>query len=73
MAKLLCNKEAMLKLQHELRCSTKTNSLITEQDLPLMVYLRAVIKETIRLHPSAPLLLPHECMQHAKVHGYDVP
>uniref|UniRef100_A0A0D9WES0 Cytochrome P450 n=1 Tax=Leersia perrieri TaxID=77586 RepID=A0A0D9WES0_9ORYZ len=73
MAELLCNNKAMRKLQHELRCSTKTNNLITEQDLPSMVYLRAVIKETIRLHPSGPLLIPRECMQHTNVHSYDVP
>ncbi|WVZ64591.1 hypothetical protein U9M48_014086 [Paspalum notatum var. saurae] len=70
MAELLCNKGAMQKLQQEVRrrgaMATDHNSLllmVTDQDLPGMQYLRAVVKETLRLHTPGPLLLPHNSMQ----------
>uniref|UniRef100_A0ACD6AC44 Uncharacterized protein n=1 Tax=Avena sativa TaxID=4498 RepID=A0ACD6AC44_AVESA len=76
MAELLRNKSVMQKLQLEIRrhCTKTGHSLvITEQDLPAMEYLRAVIKETMRLHPPGPLLIPRESMQHTRVHDYYVP
>ncbi|VAH13129.1 unnamed protein product [Triticum turgidum subsp. durum] len=75
MAELLRNKEAMEKLQDELRSrSVSTNSdMITEEDLQGMVYLKAVIKETMRLHPPGPLLIPREAMESARIQQYDVP
>ncbi|XP_040253433.1 cytochrome P450 71A1-like isoform X1 [Aegilops tauschii subsp. strangulata] len=75
MAELLRNKEAMEKLQHELRSrSVSTNSdMITEEDLQGMVYLKAVMKETMRLHPPGPLLIPREAMEPTTIQQYDVP
>ena len=64
MAELLRNKGAMQKLQREVRQARSISSdIVGEQDLAGMEYLRAVIKETMRLHTPGPLLLPHKSMQ----------
>jgi flavonoid 3'-monooxygenase len=36
--------------------------VIDEDDIPQLKYLQAIVKETFRLHPPLPLLLPHESM-----------
>ncbi|KAJ6722508.1 CYTOCHROME P450 82C3-RELATED [Salix koriyanagi] len=38
-----------------------------------LVYLQAIIKETFRLYPAAPLSIPHESMEECTVGGYHIP
>ena len=35
--------------------------------------MKAIIKETFRLHPPAPVLVPRESMEHVTINGYDIP
>ncbi|XP_051193739.1 cytochrome P450 71A1 isoform X1 [Lolium perenne] len=66
MAELVRNPRAMAKLQDEV-------TRAAEDDLNKMEYLKAVVKEVLRLHPPAPLLVPHESTEAAVVQGYEIP
>ncbi|OIT30412.1 cytochrome p450 71a4 [Nicotiana attenuata] len=73
MTELLRHPRAMVKLQNEVRQLAQGKSEITEDDLGNMQYLKAVIKETLRLHPPNPLLLPRESLEDVKLLGYHIP
>ncbi|WVZ13839.1 hypothetical protein V8G54_011405 [Vigna mungo] len=72
MTELLRHPSVMQKLKDEIRNVVSGRTRITEEDLSSMPYLKAVIKESFRLHPAAPLLLPRESMEDAKVMDYDI-
>ncbi|KAI6688930.1 hypothetical protein NL676_025758 [Syzygium grande] len=46
---------------------------VKESDLKNLVYIQAIIKETLRLYPAGPLGVPHESMEDCTVDGYHVP
>ncbi|CAO2191399.1 unnamed protein product [Urochloa humidicola] len=76
MAELVANPRVMAKLQGEIARVTAAAdepAIIAEPELNKMGYLKAVLKEVLRLHPPAPLLLPHESTAPAVVQGYEIP
>ncbi|XP_010556346.1 PREDICTED: cytochrome P450 71B19-like [Tarenaya hassleriana] len=73
MTELARNPKLMKKVQDEIRGCLGKKERITEEDLDKVHYLKLVMKETFRLHPPVPLLLPRETMAHIKIQGYDVP
>ncbi|KAK7283332.1 hypothetical protein RIF29_12774 [Crotalaria pallida] len=70
---LLNNKEALNKAIHELDTQIGKDRLPLESDTKNLTYLQAIIKETLRLYPPAPLNLPHESWEDCTVGGYHVP
>ncbi|KAH9794621.1 cytochrome P450 71A18 [Citrus sinensis] len=73
MAQLLKNPSIMKRAQKEVRGVVKGKLVIDMKDLDQMEYLKCVIKESLRLHASAPLLLPRETTKCVKLRGYDIP
>ncbi|KAL8093868.1 psoralen synthase-like [Apium graveolens] len=72
MAALLQNPKIMSKLQNEVREIGRGKPSISGDDLENMHYLKAVIKETVRIYTPLPLLVAREAMQDVKVMGYDI-
>ncbi|ESQ35509.1 hypothetical protein EUTSA_v10007507mg [Eutrema salsugineum] len=74
MTELIRNPRVMKKVQDEIRTTLgNKKERITEQDLTKLHYFKLMVKETLRLHPAAPLLLPRETLSHIKIQGYDIP
>ena len=69
MALLLNNLAALKKATAEIISTVGTSRLLQESDLANLPYLRCIVTETLRLHPVAPNLLPHEASRGFTVAG----
>ncbi|KAH9669835.1 Xanthotoxin 5-hydroxylase CYP82C4 [Citrus sinensis] len=65
--------KALCLAQDELNIHVGANRQVNESDIKNLVYLQAILKETMRLYPAAPLLLPHQSMEDCTISGYHVP
>ncbi|GLJ52545.1 hypothetical protein SUGI_1118150 [Cryptomeria japonica] len=71
---LLQHPKVMNKAQEELDSKVERNRLVMESDIhQLLKYLQAIVKETLRLHPLAPLPVPHKSIEDCRVGGYHFP
>ena len=73
MSILLNNTEALRKAKDEIEVQVGYEHLVDESDIPNLHYLHNVVKETLRLFPVSPLLLPHESSIDCMVGGFHIP
>ncbi|VVB02811.1 unnamed protein product [Arabis nemorensis] len=70
MTELLRNPKTMTKTQAEIDRVIGQNGVVQESDISELPYLQAVVKETFRLHPAAPLLVPRKAESDVQVLGF---
>ncbi|CAI0451610.1 unnamed protein product [Linum tenue] len=73
MTELLRHPKTMERLRDEARRVGKGEAEINEDDLDEMLYLKAVMKETLRMYPPIPLLVPRKPSRSVEIEGYHVP
>ncbi|XP_076948781.1 cytochrome P450 76T24-like isoform X1 [Bidens hawaiensis] len=74
MVELIRNPDKLELARSEVTKLMKHNeNILQESDLSQLPYLQAVIKETLRLHPSVPFLIPHQSIRDVEIQGFIVP
>ncbi|WCJ35037.1 cytochrome P450 family 71 subfamily B polypeptide 2 [Euphorbia peplus] len=69
MSELMKDPRVMKKAQEEVRKIYIENGKLDESVVHELKFLKAILKETMRLHPPAPLL-PRLCSDECKINGY---
>ncbi|XP_058220944.1 cytochrome P450 82A3-like [Rhododendron vialii] len=72
-ALLLNNPRVLKKAREELNTQIGGQRLVEESDVKNLVYIQAIIKETLRLYPPAVLVPPRKNIEGCTVGGYHVP
>nr|QNN89163.1 cytochrome P450 [Achyranthes bidentata] len=74
MTKLLRDPEKLTKAQVELeQVLGKEKKIVGESDISKLPYLQAIVKETLRLHPTTVFLLPRKASNDVELYGYTIP
>jgi cytochrome P450 len=73
LSELMKHPRVMKKIQKELEDVVGLERMVEESDLDGLEYMEMVVKESLRLHPVAPLLLPHEAMEDCMINGFHIP
>ncbi|KAL1069900.1 hypothetical protein V6Z11_D12G296700 [Gossypium hirsutum] len=73
MTELLRHPDKLRRVVDELDAIIGGPNIVEEFHLPRLLYLEAVVKETLRIHPPAPLLMPHMPSETIIVAGYTIP
>ncbi|KAK9994028.1 hypothetical protein SO802_023731 [Lithocarpus litseifolius] len=73
LTELIRHPRIMKKVQKELENVVGLERMVDESDLDSLEYLDMVVKETMRLHPVIPLMVPHESLEDCTINDYHIP
>ncbi|KAL0693025.1 hypothetical protein Bca4012_060205 [Brassica carinata] len=73
MAELLNKPDIMKRAQQELDEVVGKDKIVEESHIPKLPYILAIMKESMRLHPVVPLLIPHRPSETTVVTGFTIP
>ncbi|XP_061348238.1 geraniol 8-hydroxylase-like [Gastrolobium bilobum] len=73
MAEMMHKPEVMKRVQEELEVVVGKDNTVEESHIHKLPYLHAVMKETLRLHSTLPLLVPHCPSETTIIGGYTIP
>ncbi|KAH7835747.1 hypothetical protein Vadar_029413 [Vaccinium darrowii] len=73
MSNLVNHPEVLAKATAEIDDQVGLDRMIDEHDVHKLPYLQAIISETFRLYPVAPMLVPHMSSEDCTISGYNVP
>jgi cytochrome P450 len=72
-AEVMNKPEVMRKAQDELDRVVGKDNIVEESHIHKLPYLHAIMKESLRLHPVLPLLIPHCPSETCTIGGFSVP
>ncbi|KAK1423388.1 hypothetical protein QVD17_18690 [Tagetes erecta] len=73
MAEVLRKPHVMTKAKEELEEVIGKGKIVKEDDLLRLPFLSCIVKETLRLHPPVPFLLPRKVTEQVKLNEYTIP
>nr|GMD40250.1 cytochrome P450 82C4-like [Ipomoea batatas] len=73
LAVLLKHPESLKRVQEEIDTNIGKERWAEDSDIKNLPYLQAVVKETLRIYPPGPYLVPHEAVNDCIVDGYHIP
>ncbi|XP_008783087.3 cytochrome P450 93A3 [Phoenix dactylifera] len=72
LAELINHPNILQKAREEIDAVVGKNRLVEESDIPNLPYLQAIVKETLRLHPTGPLIV-RESTEDCMINGCNIP
>lgn len=72
MSEILKKTEVFTKATEELDQVIGRERWVEEKDIPNLPYIEAIVKETMRMHPVAPMLVPRMAREDIQIAGYDI-
>lgn len=71
-AELINHPGVMKKAREEIERVIGKSRIVEESDIQNLPYLQAIVKETLRIHPTGPLIV-RESSERCNVSGYEIP